>query len=160
MSSKLGQNRPNTDLCGAHKQAQGSKRAFDPISQPRVELITKMIIAQIQFNKNIQDGINCLQDLILRKQNPPINSFYLEDESDEDEPLEEENIKEISDVLTMGDKEVKVNPLEEINDLVPIPKVSEKPCDSTSVETASVETRGEKNMTESLADKQEGEDET
>lgn len=51
----------------------------------------------------------------------------------------------------MGDKEVQVNPLEEINDLVQIPKVSEKPSDSTSVETASVKIQGEKNMTESLA---------
>ena len=51
----------------------------------------------------------------------------------------------------MGDKEIKVNPLEEINDFVPIPKVSEKPFDSTSVETSSVEIQGEKNIIESLA---------
>lgn len=45
----------------------------------RAELITKIIIAQTQFNKNIQNEINYLQDLILRRQNPPVNSFYLED---------------------------------------------------------------------------------
>jgi hypothetical protein len=120
----------------------------------RAELIAKTIFAQNQFNMNVQNEINCLKDLILRKQNPPVNSFYLEDESDEDEPVEEENSKEPSDILIMGDKEVKVKPLKEIDDLVPTPKVSEEPFNSTSVETESVETQGEKNMTESLADKQ------
>ena len=64
----------------------------------RAELITKIIITQTQFNKNIQDGINCLQDLILRKQKPPADSFYLEVESDADEPFEEENSKELMSV--------------------------------------------------------------
>ncbi|PWA59037.1 hypothetical protein CTI12_AA394370 [Artemisia annua] len=57
-------------------------------------------------------------------------------DDDDDEPLEEDKIdpliKESLDTLSMGDKEVEVNPLEEIDDLVPIPRVSEKHFDSFS----------------------------
>ncbi|GKC83984.1 hypothetical protein Tco_1139701 [Tanacetum coccineum] len=62
---------------------------------------------------------------------------YLDyEESDEDEPSKAEKskinplIREPSDALLMGDKEIKFNPLKDIDDLVPIPKVSEKPLDS------------------------------
>ncbi|PWA75151.1 hypothetical protein CTI12_AA244710 [Artemisia annua] len=43
-----------------------------------------MIIAQNQFNMNFQTEINHLKELILRKQNPHVDSFYRE-ESDEDD---------------------------------------------------------------------------
>ncbi|GJY08458.1 hypothetical protein Tco_0375512 [Tanacetum coccineum] len=54
----------------------------------------------------------------------------------EDEPLESKNskidslIKESIDTFLMGDTETKFNPHEDIDDLVPIPRVSEKPLDS------------------------------
>lgn len=35
-----------------------------------------MIIAQNQVNMNFQNEINRLKELILKKQNPPLNSFY------------------------------------------------------------------------------------
>ncbi|PWA57146.1 hypothetical protein CTI12_AA411780 [Artemisia annua] len=43
-----------------------------------------MIIAQNQFNMNFQTEINRLKELILRNQNPHVDSFYHE-ESDEDD---------------------------------------------------------------------------
>ncbi|GKF15986.1 hypothetical protein Tco_0057448 [Tanacetum coccineum] len=54
----------------------------------------------------------------------------------EDEPSEAKKseinplIREPTDTLLMGDKEIKFNPLKDIDDLVPIPKVYEKPLDS------------------------------
>ncbi|GJT50766.1 hypothetical protein Tco_0976923 [Tanacetum coccineum] len=54
----------------------------------------------------------------------------------EDEPLEAKNseidslIRESTDTFLMGDTETKFNPHEDIDDLVPIPRVSEKPLDS------------------------------
>ncbi|GJT24885.1 hypothetical protein Tco_0894822 [Tanacetum coccineum] len=53
-----------------------------------------------------------------------------------DEPLEANKseinplIREPSNTFLMGDEEIKLNSHEDINDLVPIPKVSEKPLDS------------------------------
>ncbi|GJS44724.1 reverse transcriptase domain-containing protein [Tanacetum coccineum] len=54
----------------------------------------------------------------------------------EDEPLEAKNskidslIRESTDTFLMGDKKTKFNPHEDIDDLVPIIRVSEKPLDS------------------------------
>ncbi|GJW47296.1 putative reverse transcriptase domain-containing protein [Tanacetum coccineum] len=54
----------------------------------------------------------------------------------EDEPLEAKNseidslIRESTDTFLMGDTETKFNPHKDIDDLVPIPRVSEKPLDS------------------------------
>ncbi|GKD00776.1 reverse transcriptase domain-containing protein [Tanacetum coccineum] len=54
----------------------------------------------------------------------------------EDEPSEAKNseidplIREPSDTLLMGDTEIKFNPLKDIDDFIPILKVSEKPLDS------------------------------
>nr|GFA24594.1 NAC domain-containing protein [Tanacetum cinerariifolium] len=39
-------------------------------------------------------------------------------------------IREPSDTFLIGDKEIKFNPLKDIDDPVPIPRVSEKPLDS------------------------------
>ncbi|GKB20140.1 reverse transcriptase domain-containing protein [Tanacetum coccineum] len=53
-----------------------------------------------------------------------------------DEPSEAKNseidslIRGPSDTFLMGDKEIKFNPLKDIDDPVPIPRVSEKPLDS------------------------------
>ncbi|GJU84442.1 hypothetical protein Tco_1291988 [Tanacetum coccineum] len=67
----------------------------------------------------------------------PHTVYYLDsDESDEDKPIEAEKLKinplirEPSDAFLMGDEEIKFNPLKDIDDLVPIPRVSEKPLDS------------------------------
>nr|GEV55896.1 uncharacterized mitochondrial protein AtMg00810-like [Tanacetum cinerariifolium] len=54
----------------------------------------------------------------------------------EDEPLEAKKsninsfIREPSDAFLMGDNKIKFNPLKDIEDPVPIPRVSEKPLDS------------------------------
>ncbi|GJS01700.1 hypothetical protein Tco_0318208 [Tanacetum coccineum] len=54
----------------------------------------------------------------------------------EDEPSEAEKskinplIREPFDAFLMGDKEIKFNPLKDIDDVVPIPRVSAKPLDS------------------------------
>nr|GEV65192.1 hypothetical protein [Tanacetum cinerariifolium] len=54
----------------------------------------------------------------------------------EDEPSEVKKseidpfIREPSDTFLMGDMEIKFNPLKDIDDPVPIPRVSEKPLDS------------------------------
>ena len=65
---------------------------------------------------------------------PHISYFSDYDESDEDEPFETKNheIEKSLDTLSMGDKEVEVNPLKDIDDLVPIQRVSEKPSESIS----------------------------
>ncbi|GJV92686.1 hypothetical protein Tco_1540499 [Tanacetum coccineum] len=58
------------------------------------------------------------------------------DESGEDEPLEAEKskinplIREPSGAFLMGDKDIKFDPLKDIEDPVPILRVSEKPLDS------------------------------
>ncbi|GJY97829.1 reverse transcriptase domain-containing protein [Tanacetum coccineum] len=58
------------------------------------------------------------------------------DESDEDEPLETNKseidplIRESTDTFLMGDEEIELNSHEDIDDLVPILRVSEKPLDS------------------------------
>ncbi|GKG28169.1 hypothetical protein Tco_0406496, partial [Tanacetum coccineum] len=55
---------------------------------------------------------------------------------DEDEPSKADKfeiyplIRESTDTFLMGDDEVEFNPLKDIDDPVPIPKVSEKPLDS------------------------------
>ncbi|PWA55425.1 hypothetical protein CTI12_AA426800 [Artemisia annua] len=61
-------------------------------------------------------------------------SYSDDSESDEDEPCEIKNyeIKESPDTLSMGDKEVEIHPLENTDNLVPIPRVSEKPFDTIS----------------------------
>ncbi|GJZ69816.1 reverse transcriptase domain-containing protein [Tanacetum coccineum] len=57
-------------------------------------------------------------------------------ESDEDESFEEENpklnslIREPSNTFLMGNEKIELNSHEDIYDLVPIPRVSEKPLDS------------------------------
>ncbi|GJV96050.1 hypothetical protein Tco_1547627 [Tanacetum coccineum] len=62
--------------------------------------------------------------------------YAYSDESDEDEPSEAEKskvdplIRESMDTFLMGVEEIKLNSHEDIDDLVPIPKVSEKPLDS------------------------------
>ncbi|GKE04674.1 hypothetical protein Tco_1396692, partial [Tanacetum coccineum] len=54
----------------------------------------------------------------------------------EDEPLEAKTseidslIRESTDTFLMGDTKTKLNPHEDIDDLVPIPRVSKKPLDS------------------------------
>lgn len=69
------------------------------------------------------------------KVNAQFCKSFVQDDDDE-EPLEEVKIdpliKESLDILSMGDKEVEVNPLEKIDDLVPIPRVSEKPFELTA----------------------------
>lgn len=49
---------------------------------------------------------------------------------DQGSKLEVAPLEESSDTLSMGDKEVKINPLEDIDDFVPIQRVSKKPFDS------------------------------
>ncbi|GJY46548.1 reverse transcriptase domain-containing protein [Tanacetum coccineum] len=71
------------------------------------------------------------------------NTFHYtySDESDEDEPSKDEPseakkseidplIREPSDTFLIGDKEIKFNPLKDIDDPFPILKVSKKPLDS------------------------------
>ncbi|GKD99294.1 hypothetical protein Tco_1387278, partial [Tanacetum coccineum] len=67
----------------------------------------------------------------------PHTVYYSDsDESDEDKPIEAEKskinpiIREPFDAFLMGDEEIKFNPLKDIDDLVSIPRVSEKPLDS------------------------------
>nr|GEU87203.1 putative reverse transcriptase domain-containing protein [Tanacetum cinerariifolium] len=65
----------------------------------------------------------------------PLN-IHTSDESDEDEASEADKseidplIRESTDTFLMRDKEIKLNSHEDIDDLVPISKVSEKPLDS------------------------------
>ncbi|GJY89222.1 reverse transcriptase domain-containing protein [Tanacetum coccineum] len=77
---------------------------------------------------------------------PPdeLNNEILDPEGDililenllKDDPLEAKNseidslIKGPSDTFLMGDKDIKLNPPMDVDNLVPIPKVSEKPLDS------------------------------
>ena len=75
----------NHDSSGFDQPSQYTTPQPLPQSElTRAELITKMIIAQNQVNMNFQTEIDCLKELILKKQNPPLNSFYHE-ESDEDD---------------------------------------------------------------------------
>ncbi|GJV64479.1 hypothetical protein Tco_1475307 [Tanacetum coccineum] len=91
----------------------------------QIEVLEKQI-AYISQNLQHQPGLG-----------HPHTVYYSDsDESDEDEPLEAEKskinplIREPSDAFLIGDKEIKFNPLKDIDDLVPIPRVSEKPLDS------------------------------
>ncbi|GJR60479.1 reverse transcriptase domain-containing protein [Tanacetum coccineum] len=66
------------------------------------------------------------------------NTFHYtySDESDKDEPSKSKNseinslIREQSGTFLIGSKEIEFNPLKDINNLVPIPRVPEKPLDS------------------------------
>ncbi|GKF66285.1 hypothetical protein Tco_0192802, partial [Tanacetum coccineum] len=61
--------------------------------------------------------------------------YAYSDESDKDEPSEAEKseinllIREPSNTFLMRDEEIKLNSHEDIDELVPIPRVSEKPLD-------------------------------
>ncbi|GKA93444.1 reverse transcriptase domain-containing protein [Tanacetum coccineum] len=65
-----------------------------------------------------------------------IVEYTYSDESDEDEPSEADKyeidplIRESTDTFLMGDEEIKLNSHEDIDDLVLIPRVFEKPLDS------------------------------
>ncbi|GKB84712.1 hypothetical protein Tco_0956984 [Tanacetum coccineum] len=73
---------------------------------------------------------------LLRPGHPHTVYYSDSKESDEDEPSEAEKsninplIREPSDVFLIEDKEIKFNPLKDIDDPVSIPRVSEKPLDS------------------------------
>ncbi|GJZ90328.1 hypothetical protein Tco_0662255 [Tanacetum coccineum] len=64
------------------------------------------------------------------------SALSVEIESDEGEPSKVDKsevdpfIRESTDTFLMGDEEIELNSHEDIDDLVPIPKVSEKPLDS------------------------------
>ena len=58
----------------------------------QTELIAIMMNDQIQINENLQAELNCLKNQILIRQHPPVNSFYYEDDSDEDESVEDEPV--------------------------------------------------------------------
>ncbi|GKA16896.1 hypothetical protein Tco_0696733 [Tanacetum coccineum] len=66
---------------------------------------------------------------------PNTVEYTYSDESDEDEASEADKyeidpLRESMDNFLIGDEEIKLNSHEDIDDLVPIPRVSEKPLDS------------------------------
>ncbi|GKA93445.1 hypothetical protein Tco_0815431 [Tanacetum coccineum] len=67
---------------------------------------------------------------------PNTVEYTYTDESDEDEPSEADKseidplIRESVNTFLMRDEEIELNSHKDINDLVPIPRVSEKPLDS------------------------------
>ncbi|GJY51567.1 reverse transcriptase domain-containing protein [Tanacetum coccineum] len=73
---------------------------------------------------------------IMRPGHPHTVYYSNSNESDKDEPSEADKskinplIREPPDAFLMGDKEIKFNPLKDIDDPIPIPRVSEKPLDS------------------------------
>ncbi|GJS26782.1 reverse transcriptase domain-containing protein [Tanacetum coccineum] len=73
---------------------------------------------------------------IMRPCHPNTVEYTYSDESDEDEPSEADKseidplIRESTDTFLMGDEEIELNSHKDIDDLVPIPRVSEKPLDS------------------------------
>ncbi|GKE44254.1 reverse transcriptase domain-containing protein, partial [Tanacetum coccineum] len=78
-----------------------------------------------------------LSDLpLLELNNDPEGDILFLENLLKDEPLEENKseinplIKELPNTFLMGDEEIKINSHEDIDDLVPIPRVSEKPLDS------------------------------
>ncbi|GKA72601.1 hypothetical protein Tco_0778817 [Tanacetum coccineum] len=91
---------------------------------PQIEVLGKQI-AYISQNLHHQPGPG-----------HPHTVYYSDsDESDEDEPSKAEKskinplIRELTDTFLMRDEEIKLNSHEDIDDLVPIPRVSEKPLD-------------------------------
>ncbi|GJU50040.1 hypothetical protein Tco_1219595 [Tanacetum coccineum] len=72
----------------------------------------------------------------LKLNNDPEGDILFLENLLEDEPLEAKTseidslIRESTDTFLMGDTKTKLNPHEDIDDLVPIPRVSKKPLDS------------------------------
>nr|GEZ15563.1 hypothetical protein [Tanacetum cinerariifolium] len=100
-----------------------SKTTF-ALSQ-NLEVLGKQI-AYISQNLEYQPGPD----------HPNTVEYTYSDASDEDEPSELDKseidlfIRESTDTFLMGDEEIRLNSHEDIDDLVPIPRVSENPLDS------------------------------
>ncbi|GJY92531.1 hypothetical protein Tco_0508313 [Tanacetum coccineum] len=107
----------------------------------RTKLIKHVIeqfnMNQEQFNLNqvkieeLQAEMNHLQEMLcLRNSNHnPLVDLYDLEGSDEGDMVIDSLTKEPFDTFSIGDKEIVLNPLKDIDDLVLIPRVSEKPLD-------------------------------
>ncbi|GJT50385.1 retrovirus-related pol polyprotein from transposon TNT 1-94 [Tanacetum coccineum] len=99
-------------------------------------------VNQEQFNmnfqvkvENLQDEMSHLQEMLgLRDSNQdPLVDLYYTEGSDKDDMEIDSLTEEPLDTFSMVDKKIKFNPLEDIDDLVLIPRVSEDPF-STSID--------------------------
>ncbi|GJT52441.1 reverse transcriptase domain-containing protein [Tanacetum coccineum] len=101
------------------------------------------------INTTCEDHFHTNAFLALDSMQPDIDNEIYDSKGDilfvekllDDEPSEAKKseinplIREPSDTFLMGDKEIKFNPLKDIDDPVSIPRVSEKPLDSLDSET-------------------------